>query len=226
MMLTGIASATTSVPRANQTPATSTSATVIRKNHGETNNGRDRRRGQERNKDQRPSPQMQEQHQDDDGQRSAQDDVLLNQPDRRVDVHRFVVNLAQHQILTFQYTSVQFFNFVLEPIHHVDHVGTRFLLDVDRDVGNTKSTHESTWFFETQLDVRDVANVNRFAAGIGNRLFGNLFDRSVLPQRSDDITTFAFGKISAGNVLVVLDQCLPQILQRQSASRQLFRVRR
>ena len=168
--------------------------------------------------------QVQEDHQHDHRQRAADEDVLLDEVDGGIDVLGFVVNLRQLQSLLFQNALVQLRVDGLQSRHHVQHVGSRFAQDIDRDTGFAEAAHESIGLLEAQADLGHVANIHRVAVAHRQQLSLDVLRRAELSQRPHDPPPFALPIITAGRVFILAAQHVTDVHNRELTGRKFFRI--
>ncbi len=163
---------------------------------------------------------MQEQHQHDHRQCSADEDVLLHEVDRGMDVVRLVVDLHKLQPAGFQNLFIDLGPHLAETFHDVEHVGSRFANAVHRDARFAKLPNDSRRLAVTVANLGNVPHVDRRAVPHGNKLVLDLFFAAELAERPDDPAAFAFPVIAGGRVFVLRSQHAAQILNGDLPGRQ------
>ena len=168
------------------------------------------------------APQKHQQHGE--GQQPADDDVLLHNPDRRLDIVRFAPDLGQPQAALPENPFVQIRRDTPQLGHDVQHVGSGFHPNADADQFAAAPAIRLRRLFVTQPHFRDVFDVHGRAASFGDDRSADLLDTFELTERADKVVVLPLPNLSAGGILVSSAEGAPQVVDRQPASRQLHGI--
>ena len=149
---------------------------------------------------------MQEDHQHDHRQGTAQKDVLTDQRDRRVDVIGLVVDLGQLQTTRLEQPPVDLPVGLPQPLHHLQHIGSGLADAVDRDTRFPEPPNHPGGFLEPQLNFGHIPYVDRHPVLHDQQLVLDLLGTAELSKRPDDPAAFAFGEVAGRSVLVLAPQ--------------------
>ena len=108
--------------------------------------------------DERCPRRAQEEQQYDDGEAAADPDVLAHQVDGRVDIDRFVVDLAQGEPGARHGGFVQLGHGRIDALHHFDDVGAGLALGVEGNGGHAEQPDGRGRVLVTVGDIGDVAH--------------------------------------------------------------------
>ena len=158
-----------------------------------------------------------------DRERAAHEDVVADEPDRRVDVAGFVVHKRELQPHGPQ-PAIDVGHHDAELTHELEHVGPGLTGDLDGEVPRAEPLHDAIGLLGAQPHTGHVADIDRLAVPPRDDGPLDLLQRAKLPQRANDIPPLALPDITAGSVLILVGQGRPQVLDREVASREPLRI--